>query len=629
MATKSNKSGQKALSTILCTDEYVYFYSSKTPFSNWFITPGIKYDGHEFSSSEALFMYLKARVFRDDAMAERIITLDPKSAKECGRLVTPFNEEIWNRECENAMYIALKAKLEASNEFREALLHEEFKGKTFVEASPYDAIWGIKQSVEDAYNGAPWQGLNLLGKLLTELRDETLGLIESKDRHITPITDQELEAIKPKVKPSKKLNAKPSKNTYDANDAVVYSILGGIIGDIAGSSREGYSRSVRAPRILLTANSYFTDDTTLTIAVAEWLNNNKDIDLSIYLRKWTNMYPHVGYGGLYKAFVLTGLAQDSRGNGAAMRVAPCAIVAKSLEETLMLAEEQCKITHTNSIAIDGAKAIAAAVFIAKNEREKGTSIADIKEKIKSYIEENFDYNLGMSLQEIQTRSMELAAQRDEFRRTGKMSSTYMNMSSASLSCPMAITAFLLGENYEEVIRCAIAMMGDVDTIACMAGSIAAQVYGIPRQLVDEAIVYLPLEMVEVLSAFEPENNIVASRVTPPEITKWKEKGEIVVYGSGDDDNEKGKYETVASRYNRYPRIGYPIPTIGKTIEEIKNEVDTFINYAKSNPEERFHVRPIGYDKAGYTVEQIAPLFADAKNVTNILLPKEMMSVLNW
>jgi ADP-ribosylglycohydrolase len=402
-----------------------------------------------------------------------------------------------------------------------------------------------------------------------------------------------------------------------------------IIGDIAGSSREGYSRSVRAPRILLTANSYFTDDTTLTIAVAEWLNNNKDIDLSIYLRKWSNMYPHVGYGSLYKAFVLTGLAQDSRGNGAAMRVAPCAIVAKSLEEALMLAEEQCKITHTNSIAIDGAKAIAAAVFIAKNEREKGTSIADIKEKIKSYIEENFDYNLGMSLQEIQTRSMELAAQRDEFRRTGKMSSTYMNMSSASLSCPMAITAFLLGENYEEVIRCAIAMMGDVDTIACMAGSIAAQVYGIPRQLVDEAIVYLPLEMVEVLSAFEPENNIVASRVTPPEITKWKEKGEIVVYGSGDDDNEKGKYETVASRYNRYPRIGYPIPTIGKTIEEIKNEVDAFINYAKSNPEERFHVRPIGYDKAGYTVEQIAPLFADAKNVTNILLPKEMMSILNW
>ena len=300
----------------------------------------------------------------------------------------------------------------------------------------------------------------------------------------------------------------------------------------------------------------------------------KDIDLSIYLRKWSNMYPHVGYGGLYKAFVLTGLAQDSRGNGAAMRVAPCAIVAKSLEETLMLAEEQCKITHTNSIAIDGAKAIAAAVFIAKNEREKGTSIADIKEKIKSYIEENFDYNLGMSLQEIQTRSMELAAQRDEFRRTGKMSSTYMNMSSASLSCPMAITAFLLGENYEEVIRCAIAMMGDVDTIACMAGSIAAQVYGIPRQLVDEAIVYLPLEMVEVLSAFEPENNIVASRVTPPEITKWKEKGEIVVYGSGDDDNEKGKYETVASRYNRYPRIGYPIPTIEKTIEEIKNIMDT-------------------------------------------------------
>ena len=145
-AKTSDKSKESALSSIRCTDEYVYFYSDKTPFSNWNITPGIKYDGYEFSSSEALFMYLKARVFRDDAMAERIITLDPKSDKECGRLVTPFNEDIWARECENAMYIALKAKLEASNEFREALLNEEFKGKTFVEASPYDAIWGIESS---------------------------------------------------------------------------------------------------------------------------------------------------------------------------------------------------------------------------------------------------------------------------------------------------------------------------------------------------------------------------------------------------------------------------------------------------------------------------------------------------
>ena len=626
MKTKtSDKSKESALSSIRCTDEYVYFYSDKTPFSNWNIVQGIKYDSHEFSSSESLFMYLKAKVFRDDEMAERIAPLDPKAAKKYGRLVRPYSDEIWERERENAMYIALKAKLEASQEFKDALLNEEYRGKTFVEASPYDKIWGIKQSVKDAYEGAPWRGLNLLGKLLTELRDETLGLIESKHICITPISNKEAETITPKNKPAKEIV--PSKNTYNTNGALIHSVLGGIIGDIVGSSREGYGHNTLSPRKLLTVGSYFTDDTTLTIAVAEWLNNNQNADLSTYLFKWSKLYPNVGYGGLYKEFLKTGKAQESNGNGGAMRVAPCAIIAKTLEEAMQLAEEQCKITHTTSVAIDGAKAIAAAIFIAKEERENGSSVAETKSKIKSYIEEKFGYNLGKSLKEIQAQSAELAKQRDEFRRTGKVSQTYMNMSNAALSCPMAITAFLLGNNYEESIRYALAMMGDADTIACIAGFIAAQAYGIPKQLVDDALVYLPLEMVEVLRTFEPNNNIVASRVTPPEISKWTVKSETVVYGSGDNENEQGKVETVSSRFNPRPRNGYPIPTIGKTIEEVRDSITTFIDYAKLNPSTRFHIRKVGYDKAGYTVEQIAPLFNEAKDVTNILLPKEMVEIL--
>ena len=70
-------------------------------------------------------------------------------------------------------------------------------------------------------------------------------------------------------------------------------------------------------------------------------------------------------------------------------------------------------------------------------------------------------------------------------------------------------------------------------------------------------------------------------------------------------------------------------TIGKTLEEIKSGVEAFITYAKQNPSKRFHVRKVGYDKAGYTVEQIAPLFNGAKELTNVLLPKEMLNVLNW
>ena len=628
MKTKtSGKSKESALSSIRCTDEYVYFYSDKTPFSNWNIVQGIKYDSHEFSSSESLFMYLKAKVFRDDEMAERIVPLDPKAAKKCGRLVRPYSDEIWERERENAMYIALKAKMEANGEFRAALLKEEYRGKTFVEASPSDKIWGIKQSVKDAYEGAPWRGLNLLGKLLTELRDETLGLTEPQNRDITPITNEEMEAISPKTKPIKR--AVPSKNTYSTDGEKIFSILGGIIGDIVGSSREGYNHNTLSPRKLLTVDSYFTDDTALTIAITDWLNNNRESDLSEYLLKWSRLYPNVGYGGLYKEFMNTGAAQESNGNGGAMRVAPCAIKARTLDEAISLAEEQCKVTHTTYVAINGAKAIAAAVFIAKNERAKGSSVAEIKVKIKSYIEEKFGYDLSKSLEDIQAQSMDLAKQRDEYLRTGVATPTYLNMSNASLSCPMAISALLLSGNYEESIRYALAMMGDADTIACMAGFISAQVYGIPKQLVDDALVYLPMEMVEVLRAFESNNNIVASRITPPEITKWTTKGEVVVYGSGDNDNEQGRVETVSSRFNPRPRIGYPIPTIGKSLKEIEDGIDTFINYANQHPEMRFHIRKVGYDKAGYTIEQIAPLFNEAKDVKNILLPKEIVTALNW
>lgn len=204
----------------------------------------------------------------------------------------------------------------------------------------------------------------------------------------------------------------------------------------------------------------------------------------------------------------------------------------------------------------------------------------------------------------------------------------MNMSNAALSCPMAITAFLLGNSFEETIRYSLAMLGDSDSIAAMAGCISAQVYGIPQALVNDALTYLPLEIVEVLNRFEG-NSLIPSRTTPPNATRWTTDSEVVVYGSGEKNNEKGGDEAKKSRYNPLPLIGYPIPTIGKTLAEIKDNVNTFIEYAKQHPELRFHTRKVGYDKAGYTLEQIATLFNNAKDVTNILLPKEMLAILNW
>jgi len=619
-AVKTDKKPKKINTTIRCTDTHVYFYQN-TPLSNWWVSePAIPYDNHTFTSTESLFMYLKAKVFRDDVMAERIANAHYDDAKKLGRLIQNFSDEVWERERENAMYIAIKAKLAVDEVFRDTLLSEEYKGKIFVEASPTDKVWGIRRSISDAYQGKEWRGLNLLGKLLTELRDETLGLIEPKEREITPINPDEIKTIEP-------VKAVPSKNTYSTEGVMVRSILGSIIGDIAGSSREGYSKNVLSPRKILTAQSYFTDDSILTIAVADWLNNQDKTSLKDCLIKWHNRYPNARFGKLFDRFAETGEAQESNGNGGAMRVAPCGVLAKTIEEAVSLAEQQCIVSHTTDVAINGAKAIAAAVFIAKDGASKGKTDVEIKQDVKSYVEEHYGYNLNMTLEEIQAQSVELAKQREAFRRDGIESPSYLNMSNASLSCPMAITAFLLGKNYEEAIRYALAMMGDADTIACMAGCISAQVYGIPQQLIEDALVYLPIEMIDVLNEFEPENNFEPSGITPPVINKWTEKAETVVYGSGDEQNENGGAETIASRFNPHPRFGYAIPTIGKSIEEIQDGVNAFIEHAKNNPDMRFHVRKVGYDKAGYTVEQIAPLFSEARTVRNILLPKAIIDAL--
>ena len=155
------------------------------------------------------------------------------------------------------------------------------------------------------------------------------------------------------------------KNQYSTDGVLVRSIIGGIIGDIAGSTREGYGSNTPFPISILTASSYFTDDSALTIAVADWLNNKDTTDLKACLLKWSHLYPYVGFGGLFKTFMENGEPQESNGNGAAMRVAPIAVVAESLEDALKLAEEQCLVTHSTGIAITGAKAIAAAVFLAK------------------------------------------------------------------------------------------------------------------------------------------------------------------------------------------------------------------------------------------------------------------------
>lgn len=183
----SSKMGVRKTGVVKCSDGYAYFYMG-VPFSNWWTSPEMVYDGKIFRSSEAIYMYMKAMSCGDTDSANQIVAVDNDletkehdrftKIKKLGRKAKgPNGETPHFKDCRKWMMEALKVKLNADPDFRDALLSEEYRGKTFVEASPYDDIWGIKaKATDELIKAGPtaWNGKNLLGEALTKLRDEVL-----------------------------------------------------------------------------------------------------------------------------------------------------------------------------------------------------------------------------------------------------------------------------------------------------------------------------------------------------------------------------------------------------------------------------------------------------------------------
>ena len=226
-------------------------------------------------------------------------------------------------------------------------------------------------------------------------------------------------------------------------------MLGAVAGDILGSYYE-FNPTKEYNFELLRKESCPTDDTVMTLAVAEWLVEDKEHTheaLSQYMRKWGRKFPNAGYGGMFSRWLAdeNAIAYGSYGNGAAMRVSPVGLYASTLEEALYLAKISAEVTHNHPQAIKATQAVAAAVWMSKN--------ACSKEEIRSHIEENFGYNLHQSIADIRE--------------------SYSFDVTSEGSVPQAIVAYLEGNNFEEVIRLAISLGGDADTQAAIAGSIAA------------------------------------------------------------------------------------------------------------------------------------------------------------
>lgn len=253
-------------------------------------------------------------------------------------------------------------------------------------------------------------------------------------------------------------------------------IIGAIIGDIAGSRFE-WNNCKSTQFEFFTPACRFTDDSVMTIAVADWLANHND--LSETMHKWGNNYPHAGYGGMFRRWLFsmspeTRKPYNSFGNGSGMRVSPCGFYARSIEEALDLARQSAEVTHNHPEGIKGAQAIASAIFLA----QKGES----KQTIKDYIEKTFGYDLHRTLDEIRPN--------------------YDFDVTCQGSCPEAILAFLESNDYESAIRLAISLGGDSDTIACMSGGIAAAFYGVPDELIGQAEAFLDSNMTGAIHAFE-------------------------------------------------------------------------------------------------------------------------------
>ena len=259
-------------------------------------------------------------------------------------------------------------------------------------------------------------------------------------------------------------------------------MYGAILGDIIGSPYD-FDRGSKSKHFpLFSPASCFTDDTVMTVAVAEaFLDAPLDDEvirerLIESMQKWGRLYPDAGYGARFRSWLMDPDPQPygSWGNGAAMRVSSVAWLYDDLGTVRRMARLSAEVSHDHPEGIKGADAPACANFLARNGHSK--------EEIKAYIQQRFHYDLSRTCDEI---------------RPG-----YRHVESCQETVPEALTAFLEGDSFEDVIRTAVSLGGDCDTLTAIAGSVAEAFYGIPEELKEECRSFLTEDILAVLDNFE-------------------------------------------------------------------------------------------------------------------------------
>ena len=257
-------------------------------------------------------------------------------------------------------------------------------------------------------------------------------------------------------------------------------LFGAVLGDITGSIYE-FDPHKSTNVDLKDERMDYTDDTIMTIAVADWLINDKlhtKKGLVACMQKWGRRYPHPmgAYGNMFSKWLDTGNPKpyNSWGNGSAMRVSAVGFAFDTLEETMKVAKKCAEVTHNHPEGIKGAQATAAAIFMART--------GYTKDEIRSFISETFGYNLDRNCDDIRP--------------------TYVFDGSCQGTVPESIIAFLDSKDYEDALRLCISLGGDADTMGAITGAIAGAYYNkMPFTLYEFGVKKLPEDILLVMRDF--------------------------------------------------------------------------------------------------------------------------------
>lgn len=261
-------------------------------------------------------------------------------------------------------------------------------------------------------------------------------------------------------------------------------MFGAILGDMIGSPYEFDHNNIKTTEFpLFSEKSEFTDDSIMTLAIGQAIletkdrKNNQELKANFikWMQKLGRAYPYAGYGGNFCYWLTSKNPQPyhSFGNGSAMRVSAVAWLFDSLEEVRRVARLSAEVSHNHPEGIKGAEATASAIFLART----GSS----KEEIRTYVEAEFGYDLSRTCDQIRPH--------------------YYHVESCQETVPEAFAAFLEGESFEDVLRLAVSLGGDSDTLTAIAGSIAEGYYGLEDTWKNEAFSRLSEDLAQILRAY--------------------------------------------------------------------------------------------------------------------------------